>query len=328
MNTDKDIVISLKTAFAFAGVALLGYVVYRMGGVFAILGVALLVATAVEQSVKRLVKRRVRRSVAVYVVYLILIALGSGLITVGIPPLIKEVRKLFENLPGMLASLGGFEQFGFSPADLLPQLAQITSNVFSISYSVFSNITVVVSVFFLSLYISLDWENIKSKLLSLFKPDMRDELEETIFEIEVSISQWIKGQALLMLVVGLASFAGFTAIGIEYALALAVIAGLLEFVPMIGPVISGILATAITFTQSPVKGLMVAGLCVLIQQLENNLLVPRIMQKVSGFSPLVILISVIAFTNFFGLVGTLVAVPCVMIGYVVIKRVLTYAGSE
>jgi len=325
---DKDIVISLKTAFAFAGVALFGYVVYRMGSVFAILGVSLLIAIAVEQSVKRLVKRRVRRSVAVYVVYIVLIALGSGLITIGIPPLVKEVRKLLENLPGMLASIGGLEQFGFSPADLLPQLAKVTSNVLSVSYSVFSNIAVLVSVFFLSLYMSLDWDNIKTKLLSLFKMEMRDEIEETIYEIEVSISQWIKGQALLMLVVGLASFAAFGAVGIEYALALAVIAGLLEFVPMIGPVISGILATAITFTQSPVKGLIVAGLCILIQQLENNLLVPRIMQKVSGFSPLVILISVIAFTNFFGIVGTLVAVPCVMIGYVVVKRVLNYAGSE
>ncbi len=321
---DKDIVISLKTAFAFAGVALLGYVVYRMSSVFAILGVSLLIAVAVEQSVKRLVRRRIRRSVAVYVVYLLLIALGSGLITVGIPPLVKEVRKLLENLPSMLASFGGLEQFGLSTADLLPQLARATSSVLSVS----SNITVLVSVFFLSLYMSLDWDNIKAKLLSLFKMEMRDEVEETIYEIEISISQWIKGQALLMLVVGLASFIAFGAVGIEYALALAVIAGLLEFVPMIGPVISGVLATAITFTQSPVKGLIVAGLCILIQQLENNLLVPRIMQKVSGFSPLAILISVIAFTNFFGIVGTLIAVPCVMIGYVVLKRILNYAGSE
>lgn len=325
---DKDIVISFKTAFAFAGVALLGYLVYRMSSVFAILGVSMLIAIAVEQSVKRLVKRRIRRSVAVYVVYLFLMSVGLGLITVGIPPLVKEVRKLLENLPAMLASIGGLEQFGISPADLLPQLARATSSVLSVSYSVFSNIAVLVSVFFLSLYMSLDWDNIKMKLLSLFKMETRDEVEETIYEIEVSISQWIKGQALLMLVVGLASFVAFSAVGIEYALALAVIAGLLEFVPMIGPVVSGVLATAITFTQSPVKGLIVAGLCVLIQQLENNLLVPRIMQKVSGFSPLIILISVIAFTNFFGIVGTLVAVPCVMIGYVVVKRVLNYAGSE
>ncbi len=319
--------VSTKTLLILGGALLAGYVIIMMGRVFAILGVALLIATAVEQSVKRLVKRRVRRGFAVYLVYILLIIIVAGIFTIGVPPLVKEVRKLIANLPTIAQSLSGLEAFGFSPQDILPQVTKVTSNIISISYSIFSNVAVLITVFFLSLYMSLDWENIKARLLSLFKSELRDEIEETIFEIEVSISQWIKGQAFLMLVVGVASFAGFSAIGIEYALALAVIAGLLEMIPMIGPVITTILASAITFTQSPIKGIMVVVLCILIQQLENNILVPRIMQKVSGFSPLVILISVITFTNFFGLVGTLVAVPCVMVGYVIVKRILNYAGS-
>ncbi|MFA5776170.1 MAG: AI-2E family transporter [Patescibacteria group bacterium] len=324
---DRNIIVSVKTVLVLAGAVLAGYVIFMMGKIFAILGISLLIATAVEQSVKRLVKRRVRRGFAVYFVYILLILFGIGIFTVGIPPLIKEVRTLIANLPTIAQSLGGLEQFGFSVSDILPQVSKVTSNIISISYSVFSNVAVLITVFFLSLYMSLDWENIKARLLSLFSSKLRDEIEETIFEIEVSISQWIKGQAFLMLVVGLASFAGFSAIGVEYALALAVIAGLLEMVPMIGPVITAIIVTAITFTQSPVKGLMVMGLCIVIQQLENNLLVPRIMQKVSGFSPLVILIAVITFTNFFGIVGTVVAVPCVMVGYVIVKRILNHAGS-
>ena len=319
--------VSTKTLLILGGALLAGYVIIMMGRVFAILGAALLIATAVEQSVKRLVKRRVRRGFAVYLVYILLIIIVAGIFTIGVPPLVKEVRKLIANLPTIAQSLSGLEAFGFSPQDILPQVTKVTSNIISISYSIFSNVAVLITVFFLSLYMSLDWENIKARLLSLFKSELRDEIEETIFEIEVSISQWIKGQAFLMLVVGVASFAGFSAIGIEYALALAVIAGLLEMIPMIGPVITTILASAITFTQSPIKGIMVVVLCILIQQLENNILVPRIMQKVSGFSPLVILISVITFTNFFGLVGTLVAVPCVMVGYVIVKRILNYAGS-
>lgn len=325
---DKSFVISVKTILVLAGVVLAGYVTFMMGKVFAILGVSLLIATAVEQSVKRLVRRRVRRGFAVYLIYIFLVLFCIGVFTVGIPPLVKEVKKLIENLPAIVQSMGGFEQFGFSVSDILPQVTKVTSNIISISYSIFSNVAVLITVFFLSLYMSLDWENIKARLLSLFSSEIRDEIEETIFEIEISISQWIKGQALLMVVVGVASFIGFSAIGVEYALALAVIAGLLEIIPMIGPVITAIIASAITFTQSPVKGLMVVGMCILIQQLENNLLVPRIMQKVSGFSPLVILIAVITFTNFFGVVGTIVAVPCVMVGYVIVKRVLNYAGSE
>lgn len=324
---DKDVTISVKTVLISAGFALVAYVIYKMAQIFAILGIALLISIAIEQSVKHLVRHRVRRSIAVYLVYFLLILAVGGFFILGIPPLFKEVKKLLENLPGILQNLGVLGQLGIPSVDLLAQVSKVSSNIVSISYSVFSNVTLLVSIFFLSLYISLDWENLKSRLLSLLKPGVRDDVESTIFEIEVSISQWIKGQAMLMLAVGFASFVGFTAIGIEYALALAVIAGVLEFVPMIGPVISFALASAITFTQSPVKGFMVMGVCLLIQQLENNILVPRIMQKVSGFSPLFILISVITFTHFFGVVGPIVAVPTIMVGYVILKRVLNYAGS-
>jgi len=325
---DKEVVISVKTALVFVGVALGCYLVYRMGEVFAILGVSLLIATAVEQTVKRLVRKRIRRGLAVYLVYILLIALGLGIFTAGIPPLLKEVRRLIENLPHILQSLSNLEQLGFSTDSIFTQITSLSANIVTVSYSVFSNATILITIFFLSLYMSLDWENLKIKFLSLFANETRDEIEETIFEIEVSVSQWIKGQALLMVAVGVASFAGFTAIGIEYALALAVIAGILEIVPMLGPTITAVIASAITFTQSPIKGLMVLGVCIVIQQLENNLLVPRIMQKVSGFSPLVILIAVVTFTSFFGIVGTVVAVPCVMIGFVIAKRVLNFAGSE
>jgi predicted PurR-regulated permease PerM len=325
---DRNFVISLKTALILAGFLAAGYIIYKLGQVFAILGISLLIAAAIEPSIKLLIRKRVKRNAAVYFIYIILIVLVMGIFTVGIPPLVKQVRMLFSNLPLILQSLGAWEQFGLSPSDIFAQAASITSNVLVISYSVFTNAAVLVTIFFLSFYMSLDWENIKTRLLSLFTGQVRDEIEEALYEIEISVSQWVKGQALLMLVVGLASMLAFYLIGVEYALALAVIAGLLEFVPMIGPVISAIVATVITSTQSPVKGLMVFGACILIQQLENNLLVPRIMQKVSGFSPLIILISVITFTHFFGLVGTVVAVPCVMIGFVIVKRFLNYAGSE
>lgn len=325
---DKELVISVKTIVIVAGIAFASFIIVRMGQIFGILGIALLISIATEQFVKFLVRKQIRRGVAVYFTYILLILVIVGLFTVGIPPLLNELRKLVANLPSIAQGLSGLERYGLSITDLVPQITQASTNVVAISYSIFSNVAIIITIFFLALYISLDWENIKTRFLSLFTVQVRDEIEETVFEIEVSVSQWVKGQALLMLVVGLAMLVGLYGIGVEYALALAVIGGLLEFVPMIGPVISTVIVTAITFTQSPVKGFIALGICIIVQQLENNLLVPRIMQKVSGFSPLVILIAVITFTHFFGLVGTIVAVPCVMVGYVIVKRFLNYAGSE
>ncbi|HAZ29541.1 TPA: hypothetical protein DCY43_02190 [candidate division WWE3 bacterium] len=325
---DKEFSITLKTLLLFVALVLCAFVVYKMSSIFGILGLSLLVSISLEQSIKFLVRRRVRRTFAVYSVYVLLVVVVVGIVTMVVPPLAREVTKFLENLPAIIQSMGDLSRFGVSASDLLPQVTRITSGIISVSYSVFSNIAVLITIFFLALYISLDLENIKPRLLALFPKEIEEQVEEIVYEVEVSVSQWLKGQSFLMLVVGLATLVGLSFIGVEYALALAVIAGFLEIVPMIGPVISAVIASAITFTQSPGKGILVVLLFIVVQQLENNLLVPRIMQKVSGFSPLVILIAVITFTNFFGVVGTVVAVPCVMIGFAIAKRFLNFTGSE
>lgn len=325
---DKEVVITIKTILVFFALVLCSVIVYKMSSIFGILGISLLVAISLEQSVKFLVRKRVRRTFAVYMVYALVVALVAGIITLIIPPLAKEVGTFLEHLPSIIQSMGDLTRFGFSASDIIPQVTRITSGVIQVSYSVFSNVTVFITIFFLSLYISLDLDNIKQRFLSLFPKELSEEVEEAVIEAEISVSQWLKGQAFLMFVVGVATFIGLSLIGVEYALALAVIAGLLEIVPMIGPVISAVIASAITFTESPLKGVFVIVLFLIVQQLENNLLVPRIMQRVSGFSPLVILVAVITFTNFFGIVGTIVAVPCVMIGFAVVKRFLSLTGNE
>lgn len=328
MNDEKNVVISTRSIIFLLGILLLTYVVYKMSSIFIILIISLIISIALEQPIKSLVRKRLKRALAVYTTYFAVIFVGVGLFTLVAPPLIREVRRFLESLPVMMNNLLLLRDYGMVFSDVLPQITKIAGNVFSITISVFSNMAVLVSIFFLSVYISLDWENIKNHVLSFFRDDLRDEVQEVMFEIEVSISQWLKGQLILMLVVGLLSYISFLVIGIDYALALAVLCGLLEFVPMIGPIVSMVISTLIVLAQDPLKALFVLIACVVIQQLENNLLVPRVMQKVSGFSPLVILISVIAFTKFLGIVGTIIAVPCVMVGYVLAKRFVNYAGNE
>lgn len=328
MNDEKNVVISTRSIIFLLGILLLIYIVYKMSSIFIILIISLIISIALEQPIKSLVRKRLKRALAVYTTYFAVIFVGVGLFTLVAPPLIREVRRFLESLPVMMNNLLLLRDYGMVFSDVLPQITKIAGNVFSITISVFSNMAVLVSIFFLSVYISLDWENIKNHVLSFFRDDLRDEVQEVMFEIEVSISQWLKGQLILMLVVGLLSYISFLVIGIDYALALAVLCGLLEFVPMIGPIVSMVISTLIVLAQDPLKALFVLMACVVIQQLENNLLVPRVMQKVSGFSPLVILISVIAFTKFLGIVGTIIAVPCVMVGYVLAKRFVNYAGNE
>ena len=197
-------------------------------------------------------------------------------------------------------------------------------SVFTTTISFISGIAGAITVLMLSIFMSIDWLNIKRRFYAMFKGKLQTEIEATFDEIERNIGHWIKGQFFLMLVVGLLSFGGLVLLRIDNPVALALIAGLLEIVPMFGPLIAAIIAALVGLSQSPAKMIMAIALFVFIQQFENNYLVPKVMQKVSGFSPLVILIAVISGSALLGMTGALLAVPALMITVVIVKHLVQY----
>jgi len=108
------------------------------------------------------------------------------------------------------------------------------------------------------------------------------------------------------------------------SLALGLISGLLEIVPMVGPIISAVFAAIIALASNPIKAVGVVVLYIIVQQLENNVLVPKVMQKVSGFSPLVILTALLVGGEFFGVAGAVMAVPATMTLGIIIKKIFRF----
>ena len=151
------------------------------------------------------------------------------------------------------------------------------------------------------------------------------EIEDSLSDIEDSLGNWAKGQLILMIVVGVTSTIGLVIIGGgQYAASLGLLSGLLEFVPMVGPIATAFLAFFIYLPISPVKALAVVGLFVLIQQLESNILVPKVMQKISGFSPLTVLVAIFIGSEFYGVVGALIVLPTFMIGAILLSKFSKY----
>lgn len=324
---DKQVIISVKTILFTVLIALAGYVFYRLSSVVGLLFVSLLIVISIEPLILYLMQRRfmgslISRNLAVVLSYLFVVIVFIGILTVGLPPVLSQFKKMVFILVDFLNSLninGGFDKY---VSDAVAQISGVSGGVITTTLSIFENIATLFSLLVISIYISLDWLNIKDRSFSLFPRKSRDMAEDTVAEIETNIGEWIKGQLMLMLIVGAVSFLGLFVLGVDYAIALGLIAGLLEFVPMIGPLLSAVLAGVIGFSMSPVKGFGVIILFTLIQQLENNFLVPKIMQKVSGFSPLIILFALLIGSEFFGVVGALVAVPLTMILSIILKRVL------
>jgi predicted PurR-regulated permease PerM len=329
---DKQVIVSIKTIL-FTLLLLLGvYVVYRLGPVFAILVIAGLIVLALEPMVKffmnlTVMNRPLSRSAAVILSYAFAFSVVVLIFTIGLPPVVIQGQRLIQQLTGLLATLNIPPEL-LTLDNLFPQFSRFSSGVFTALTSGVALVFTFFSVFIISIYMSLDWVNIKKRFFSLFSGATKHEIARIVEEVETNIGHWFKGELFLMLVVGVLSFIGLLVLGINYPLALALIAGLLEAVPILGPVVSAILVSIVGFTQSPVHGLAGLALFILIQQLENSILVPKIMQRVSGFSPLVILIALLIGSNFFGIIGAILAVPITMVLVLVVKAILRHSYQK
>lgn len=324
---EKQLVISLKTILLTLLVLLGVYVIYRLGSVIGILFMATLIVISMEQSVRYFMKmvvfnKKISRGFAVLISYILLVLILAAVLTFILPPVVIELQKLISNLPAIIGRIKIPGEWQVSFADVLPETSKISAGILNATFSIFSNFATFISLLVISIYMSLDWLNIRKGFISLFPKNIGDTVDETLDDVEKNVGSWIKGQLLLMLVVGIASFIGLSILGVKYSVGLGLMSGIFEAIPTVGPILSAVVAGVIGFADSPVKGIGVVALFVVIQQLENNILVPKIMGKVSGFRPLVIFLALLIGANFFGIVGAICAIPVTMIVSTIIKKFL------
>jgi predicted PurR-regulated permease PerM len=326
---DKTVLTTIKATATILVIGLVLYVLVQLGPIFATLLLSLFLALAVEPAVEyfekvTLLNKPLSRGISVVLTYFLLLLSILVILTVGFPPVLAQSQKLLLNVGNLLKNVPVVNQANIPLDSLLPEVSKLSETLLDTTSSVLSGLVWAVSVFFLSLYMSLDWRNLRKQFIGLFAGHLKDVVEKTVREIEINVGAWVKGQLFLMAFIGLISFFGLLVLGIDYPLALGLVAGLLEIIPVLGPTISWILAAIVGFSISPAKGISAVILFSGIQLLENNFLVPKVMGKVSGFRPLVVLIAVLVGGTFFGVLGIILAVPLTMTLVIVIKQVLAY----
>ena len=226
-----------------------------------------------------------------------------------INPIVYETSQLIKSLPIILyqinPSLAGELNFN-SLSQYIPNL---TNQASKIAGAVFSNIIFLFSTLFFGLYFSIE-ENLIKKLLMRFFDEKKAERVALIFEkVEKRLSAWFWGELVLMLVVGILTFIGLNLIGLKYTIPLAIIAGLLEVVPNLGPIISTVPAILVALTQNYFLTPVVIALYFIIQQLENNLIVPWVMKKAVNINPILTLVALMVGGKIGGILGVLLAIP-------------------
>jgi predicted PurR-regulated permease PerM len=179
----------------------------------------------------------------------------------------------------------------------------------------------------LTFYWTLEGERIKQAAFLLIPMPKRSDTRQLVKEMETKVSVYLLGQGLLCVIVGALAFIAYGLIGLPHALLLAIFAGLLEAVPIAGPFLGAVPAIFVGLTVSPLAALWVILASGIIQQLENSLLLPRVMNKTIGVRPLVTLMALLAFGSSFGILGALIALPLAAIIQLLLDRHLLAPAS-
>jgi predicted PurR-regulated permease PerM len=186
-------------------------------------------------------------------------------------------------------------------------------------------ITIVILV--LAFYWTLDGTRIIQSFLLLVPQNQREDIGELISAMETKVGFFIAGQGVLCLVIGIMALIAYLLIGLPNALVLALLAGVFEAIPMVGPLLGAIPAGLVALSIAPAKLIWVIVATVIIQQLENSLLVPRIMRKAVGVNPFVTLLAIFAFSTLFGIAGALMAIPLAAMIQLLLERFVFHPSA-
>lgn len=317
----KKIEISHRTV-VFTVFFLLGLLfLYQIRQIILALFVSLILMSSLNPAVDRLQKWRVPRWLAILFLYILIFGGLGVMLAAVIPVLIDQTAAFINGLPSYIRQLGGF---GFDPnliAGQISQLGLISANILKITVSFFSNIVSLFALAVITFYLLLERKNLDRYLSVLFGEGSEKKANDFVNKVEKKLGGWVRGEAALMTIIGLMTYAGLKLLGIEFALPLALLAGILEIVPNIGPTIAAIPAVLIGFAISPLMGMAVAALYFLVQQIENSLIVPKVMQKAVGVNPLVTILALATGFKLAGIVGAILAVPVVLVIQVTVSEV-------
>ena len=303
-----SISISLKSIAFFTLIPLGIYFLWYVRDLIFSLLIGFILMSALRPGVVYLTKKRLPHVLSVMTIYLLFIFVFVMLILLIVPPIVVETANLFRTLPFIIEdSLPYLSQF-LNLRDLSALVPNATNNIFGFISALFSNAFFIITTFFFGLYFLLE-ENLFDRVLNhYFDIKTSQRIGAVIKRAEKRMSSWFWGELTLMTVVGVLTFIGLNLVGIRYALPLAVLAGLLEVVPNIGPILSSIPAIIIGFSSSYFSGFSAMALYLVVQQFENSLIVPIIMKHAVGLNPILTLIALILGGRIGGMLGVLLAI--------------------
>src|SRR3989339_854210 len=283
--------------------------------------VALILMSVLNPLINKLSKFKIPKGISVVISYVVIFGVLGLAVATLLPPLVEQTTNLANNLPKYLQDLGINKYAnGEVLKQIISQLGSVPGQIVKAGFSLFTNILSILTIAIFAFYLLLMKDKFDQNLEPLFGREKSKSISTLVDRLENRLGGWARGQFFLMLLVGTLSYIGFIILGIPYALPLAMLSGLFEIVPFVGPVIAAIPAIILGFSISPFVGFATIGLAFLIQQLENYVFVPKIMEKSTGVSPIVTLLALAIGAKLAGITGMVMSIPIVIIIQVLLQN--------
>jgi predicted PurR-regulated permease PerM len=323
-------VILLYALYVVRDVLLLLYI----SGLFAI-GFSPIIRLIERQRLLPVGSRRFPRWLAILVLYVFIVGSVVAIGMLTFPPLVEQAQQLWDQRTQMFDQGQKFlRDRGLLSGDYITLEeaverapgaageANVVSTVFGAVRGVLGGIVGFLTILIVTFYLLVDSWNLHNTFLRLFPARSRARVDAATRAITVKLSAWIGGQLLLGAIIGITSAIGLWLMGIPFFYVLALISAIGELIPVVGPILAAVPAIAVAATVSYQKVIMVVIFFLVQQQLENHVLVPKVMARQVGVSAVSVIVALLIGANLLGIVGALLAVPTAAILQVIFAELL------
>lgn len=331
MNGEKILDISWGTIFKTGLALLCFYLIYLVKDILIWFIFALIISILFEPAINLLRRFRLPRPLAVTFVYIVVFGILGGIIYSSTPVFVSEIQQFsqlfpqyFERIAPPLRGLGieAFESMDNFVKAVGMFLGKASTSILSALAIIFGSIGSTLFILGISIFLSFE-EGGMERILTLFSPKKSENYVLSLWEkSRAKVAGWFGVRVLTCLFVGLTVFISLQLFKVKYALTLSLLAAVFNFIPILGPLIIGIVIAGFVALDSLFKAALVLIIFILIQQIEGNILTPILSKKFIGLPPVLVLISLAVGGKLLGILGAILAVPLVGVVYEFLKEFL------
>ncbi|PIP31708.1 hypothetical protein COX24_02150 [bacterium (Candidatus Gribaldobacteria) CG23_combo_of_CG06-09_8_20_14_all_37_87_8] len=323
--------ISWATVFKIFAVVIIGYVLYMVKDILVWLAFAVMIGILFNFIIDPLEKKKIPRIVSALFLYLAVFALIGFFIYKTAPIFVSEIKDFAENFPLYLSKISPvFEKLGvqsFRSTDALIEALQSSvepagNSFLGALFSIFGGASATILVVILAFFISVEKRFVAKTLEALSPAHKQDYVLKIWLKAKKKVSGWFITRIVGVLFVAASTFLVLRILNVKYALLLAIIAGVLDFMPIVGPLVAGVMLGMVVGINSLLQAGFVLLAFVIIQQLENNLIFPILFKKFLDISPVLVLIALAIGGRLWGVSGAILAIPLAAVLYEIIKDYL------